>query len=138
MATIKSFEDIEIWQLARKINKEIFPFLQSLIETKNFELCKQLERSIGSIMDNVAEGFERDGTREFIQFLAVSKGSAGEARSQLYRALDRGLINEDQFIRFQTDLKVIEDKIGRFIHYLNNSNIKGKKFTHTKPESDSK
>lgn len=88
MATIKKFEDIEIWQLARKLNKEMYPFLKSLIETKNYELNKQMEKAAGSIMDNVAEGFERDGTHEFIQFLAISKGSIGEIQSQLYRALD--------------------------------------------------
>ncbi|WP_317899610.1 four helix bundle protein [Aurantibacillus circumpalustris] len=131
MATITKFEDIEIWQLARKLNKEMYPFLQSLIDTRNYELNKQMERASGSIMDNVAEGFERDGTREFIQFLAISKGSAGEIRSQLYRALDRNLITEDQFNKFQIDCKLIGDKIGKFMNYLNNSNIKGKKFTTT-------
>lgn len=132
MATITKFEDIEIWQLARKLNKEMYPFLQALIDSRNFELNKQMERAAGSIMDNVAEGFERDGTREFIQFLAISKGSAGEIRSQLYRALDRNLITEEQFDKFQIDCKLIGDKIGKFMNYLNNSNIKGKKFTSAK------
>lgn len=128
MATITKFEDIEIWQLARTLNKEMYPFLQSLIDTRNFELNKQIERAAGSIMDNVAEGFERDGTREFIQFLAISKGSAGEIRLQLYRALDRNLISEEQFNKFQSDCNTIGDKIGKFMNYLNNSEIKGKKF----------
>jgi four helix bundle protein len=128
MATLTKFEDIEIWQLARKLNKEMYPFLQSLIDSRNYELNKQMEKAAGSIMDNVAEGFERDGTREFIQFLAISKGSAGEIRSQLYRALDRNLINEEQFNKFQDDCKIIGDKIGKFMNYLNNSDIKGKKF----------
>lgn len=131
MATITKFEDIEIWQLARKLNKEIYPLLQSLVEKKNYELNKQMERSTGSIMDNVAEGFERDGTREFIQFLAISKGSVGEVKSQLYRALDRQLITEIQFSKFQSDCDLIADKIGKFINYLNNSDIKGKKFSKT-------
>jgi four helix bundle protein len=110
----------------------MYPFLQSLIDSRNFELNKQMERAAGSIMDNAAEGFERDGTREFIQFLAISKGSAGEIRSQLYRALDRNLITEEQFNKFQVDCKLIGDKIGKFMNYLNNSNIKGKKFTSSK------
>lgn len=128
MATIKRFEDIEVWQLARKLNKDIYPFMQHLIETKNYELNKQLERSVGSIMDNIAEGFERDGNREFIQFLAISKASAGEVRSQLYRAFDRDLINKEKFQIFQEDCLLIGNKIGKFINYLNNSEIKGKKF----------
>ncbi len=131
MATITKFEDIEIWQLARKLNKEMYPCLQSLLDSRNYELNKQMEKAAGSIMDNVAEGFERDGTREFIQFLAISKGSAGEIRSQLYRALDRNLINEEQFNKFQNDCKIIGDKIGKFMNYLNNSDIKGKKFAST-------
>src|SRR6478672_7194443 len=103
MATITKFEDIEIWQLARKLNSDLYPFLQSLHDKKLFGLNNQMERSAGSIMDNVAEGFERDGTREFIQFLAISKASTGEVRSQLYRALDRGLIDKGDFDKFQND-----------------------------------
>ena len=128
MATIKNFEELEIWQLARKLNKDIYPFLRSLAENKNYELNKQLERSTGSIMDNIAEGFDRDGNREFIQFLAISKGSAAEVRSQLFRALDRELIGKDHFEKLQEDICVIQNKIGRFITYLNSSSIKGKKF----------
>jgi four helix bundle protein len=128
MATITKFEDIEIWQLARKLNSEMYPFLQSLIDGKNYELHKQLEKAVGSVMDNVAEGFERDGTREFIQFLAISKGSVREVKSQLYRAFDRKLIEQKQFEKFQADCNLIGDKIGKFMNYLNASNIKGKKF----------
>lgn len=128
MATIKKFEDIEIWQLARKFNKEMYPFLKSLIDSDNYELKKQIERAAGSVMDNVAEGFERDGKREFIQFLSISKASLGEIRSQLYRAFDRNLIEEQLFDKFQNDCKIIGDKIGKFMNYLNNSEIKGKKF----------
>lgn len=134
MATIKKFEDIEIWQLSRKLNKEMYPFLHSLIENKNYELNKQMERALGSIMDNVAEGFERDGTREFIQFLAIAKGSTGEIRSQLYRALDRNLVSEAQFNTFQKDCTLIGDKIGKFMNYLNASEIRGKKFPKTNPK----
>jgi four helix bundle protein len=128
MATITTFEDIEIWQLARKLNKEMHPFFQSLIETRNYELNKQMERSAGSFMDNIAEGFERDGNREFIQFLAISNASTGEVRSQLYRALDRDLIKKEHFEKFQNDCNLIADKIRKFMNYLNNSSFKGKKF----------
>lgn len=131
MATITRFEDLEIWQLSRTLNKEIYPFLQHLIELKNYELYKQLDRSTGSIMDTIAEGFERNGNREFIQFPAISKASAGEVRSQLFRALDRNLTDADKFEKFQTDCLLIGNKIGKFITYLNNSGIKGKKFTNT-------
>ena len=122
---------MEIWQLSIALNKEIFPFLQTLNDSRNYELQKQLDRSAGSIMDNIAEGFERDGNREFIQFLAISKASAGEVRSQLYRAFDRNLIEKEKLEKFQNDCLLIGNKIGKFITYLNNSNIKGKKFNNS-------
>ena len=131
MSTITKFEDLEIWQLSRALNKEIFPFLQTLNDSRNYELQKQLDRSAGSIMDNIAEGFERDGNREFIQFLAISKATAGEVRSQLYRAFDRNLIEKEKLEKFQNDCLLIGNKIGKFITYLNNSNIKGKKFNNS-------
>ena len=84
MATIKRFEDLDIWQLARELNIKITPLLDKLNERRSYELKSQLDRSAGSVMDNIAEGFERDGNREFIQFLAISKGSLGEVRSQLF------------------------------------------------------
>ncbi|MBL7909731.1 MAG: four helix bundle protein [Bacteroidia bacterium] len=131
MATITKFEDLEIWQLSRNLNKDIYPFLKTLNDTKNYELQKQLDRSAGSIMDNIAEGFERDGNREFIQFLAISKASTGEVRSQLYRAYDRNLLEKEKFDQFQNDCQVIGNKIGKFITYLNKSTIKGKKFSNS-------
>ena len=128
MATIVNFEDMEIWQLARQLNKDIYPLLNLLKEGKNFELKGQLDGSAGSVMDNISEGFERDGNREFIQFLAISKGSLGEVRSQLFRAFDREFLNESELQKLQTDAKTLANKIGKFMTYLRNSEIKGKKF----------
>jgi four helix bundle protein len=97
MATINKFEEIISWKEARELNKSI----GNLIETKrfntNFRLINQVEGSAGSIMDNIAEGFERGGNREFMQFLFIAKASCGELRSQLYRALDRNYINQLEF-----------------------------------------
>ena len=128
MATITKFEDLEIWQLARKLNSEIFPILLILEEQRSYKLKEQLDGSAGSVMDNISEGFERDGNREFIQFLSVSKGSLGEVRSQLYRCYDRKIINEKKFEELNNDCLNLGNKIGKFITYLNISNIKGKKF----------
>src|SRR6188508_350373 len=97
MATFKSFEDIQAWQKARELCKIIGNILDAGRFKKNFSLLDQIERSSGSIMDNIAEGFERSGNREFLQFLYISKGSCGEFRSQLYRALDRNYINQSEF-----------------------------------------
>jgi len=97
MATITRFEELEIWKEARELSKEIFLITLNNNEFKNdFRFRDQIRASSGSIMDNIAEGFERNGNLEFRQFLSVAKGSAGEMRSQLYRALDF-LYNERSF-----------------------------------------
>src|SRR6188768_2055489 len=97
MATITQFEDMEIWQQAREICKDVYMVSSKGAFAKDFELVRQINRSSGSCMDNIAEGFERDGNKEFGQFLSISKGSIGETRSQLYRALDRGHITQVEF-----------------------------------------
>ncbi|MES2131750.1 MAG: four helix bundle protein [Bacteroidota bacterium] len=128
MATIRKFEDLDVWQLARELNVKITPILNKLNETKNYDLKSQLDRSAGSVMDNISEGFERDGNREFIQFLAISKGSLGEVRSQLYRTLDRNFIEKEKHDLLQEECLLLAGKLGKFITYLNNSEIKGNKF----------
>ena len=128
MATIKRFEDLEVWQLARELNIKITPIFNKLIEAKSYELKNQLDRSSGSVMDNIAEGFERDGNRELIQFLAIAKCSLGEVRSQLYRIFDRNFIEKQYHDLLQEDCLQLGSKLGKFISYLNNSTIKGNKF----------
>ena len=128
MATITKFEDLEIWQLAKELNTKIYPVILLLESSKNFKLKEQLDGSAGSVMDNIAEGFERDGNRELIQFLSISKGSLSEVRSQLYRVFDRSIIDEIKSKQLQEDCLTLGSKIGKFMNYLNNSDIKGKKF----------
>lgn len=79
-------------------------------------------------MDNIAEGFERDSRLEFVNFLSISKGSAGEVRSQLHRGFDMGYWNENEFNELHNEYKVLASHIANFIKYLNNSAIKGQKF----------
>ena len=128
MPTILKFEDLEVWKLARELNVKLIPYLQILNESKNFELKNQLDNAAGSVMDNIAEGFERDGNKEFIQFLAISKGSLGEVRSQLYRVFDRGFVEAEILDGLQLDCRNLAGKIGAFISYLKNSNLKGIKY----------
>ena len=96
MATIKRFEDLEIWQDARRLSKEIIFISKNTDLNKDFKFNAQIKDSSGSVMDNIAEGFERNGNIEFRQFLSIAKGSAGETRSQLYRVFDNDYINEEK------------------------------------------
>lgn len=128
MAKIEKFEDLEIWRMARTICQQIEFLIQTTSLKTNYSLKDQIDRSSGSIMDNIAEGFERNGNREFIQFLSIAKGSAGEVKSQSYRAFDKKLISEEQHIKLNEIVELEKNKIGAMMNYLNNCEIKGLKF----------
>lgn len=117
MAKVERFEDLRIWQLAREICNDIFELFESTPLGKDYALRDQMSRSSGSIMDNIAEGFERNGNREFIQFLSISKASCGELRSQLYRAFDRNYINGEVFNLLVDNIVLESKKISSFITY---------------------
>jgi len=128
MATIQKFEDLEIWQLARILSKDIFVLSQTTNLLKDFPLKDQMNRSSGSIMDNIAEGFGRGSRLEFIQFLSISTGSADELKSQLYRCFDKEYISKENFEDLYEKTNAIYKKINGFIKYLNSSVVKGTKF----------
>jgi len=128
MATIKKFEDIEAWQKARVLNKEIYKIATETELSKDFRFRNQVNAACGSIMDNIAEGFERGGKLEFINFLTIAKGSCAEVRSQLYRIFDRRYIDEAKFNELYKLAEEIGNMIGGLINYLNTSEIKGRKF----------
>lgn len=128
MATIEKFEEIISWQEARVLNKNVGRLIDEERFKKNFRLIAQIEGSAGSIMDNIAEGFERGGNKEFIQFLYIAKASCGEFRSQLYRALDREYINDVEFESLSIHAKKISMLVQKLINYLHESEIKGIKF----------
>jgi four helix bundle protein len=128
MATIKRFEDLEVWQRARTLNMSILPYLRILDESRYFGLKNQMDNSAGSIMDNIAEGFEREGNKEFIQFLSIAKGSLGETSSQLYRLYDRTLIDQGSFESLQKDGSELAGKLSSFIGYLKTSDKRGNKY----------
>jgi len=128
MATIKRFEDIDAWQKARKLSKEIYDITNIGKFSKDYDLKNQIRRASGSVMDNIAEGFERGGKGEFIQFLGISKGSCGEVRSQLYRALEQEYIEKEKFDKLYDFSNEISKMIKGLITYLNNTSIKGQKY----------
>lgn len=128
MATITNFEDLEVWKLARIICQQVNELIIAGKFGKDYSLVDQIRRSSGSAMDNIAEGFERDGNKEFINFLSIAKASAGECRSQVYRAIDNGYITQDEFIKLKDQLFELGVKIKRFMDYLRNSGYRGSKF----------
>lgn len=128
MATIKKFEDLEIWQEARKLSKEIVDIAKHTELKTDYRFKEQIKAASGSVMDNIAEGFERNGNMEFRQFLSIAKGSAGEVRSQIYRLYDNDYINKERFDFLIAEYEKLSGKINNFISYLNKNNFKGTKF----------
>lgn len=135
MATIKRFEDLEIWQEARRLSKEVIRLSQFTELKADFKLRNQINGSSGSVMYNIAEGFERDGNLEFRQFLAIAKGSAGETRSQLYRVFDNDFISEEEMLKLTSEYEVLNRRIANFISYLNKKEYKGNKFKQDPEEN---
>lgn len=128
MATIERFEDLEVWKEARELCKIVYSLTNKSPFSKDFDLVRQIRRSSGSIMDNIAEGYERDGKKEFIQYLSISKGSVGEVRSQSYRALDQKYISEEEFKELYNKASSISKMLSGFINYLKKSEFKGVKY----------
>ena len=128
MSTIENFEKLEVWQLAREINIQLEELFKTTALGKRFSMLNQMDRSAGSIMDNVAEGFGRGGSLEFRNFLGFSKGSCNELKSQLYRALDKNLITLQQFQDLADKCDKENAKLGSFINYLSKTPYKGTKF----------
>ena len=128
MSKINTFENLEVWKLSRQLNIEMFKVLARKDSKSYGFLINHLYKTSGSIMDNIAEGFERGGNKEFINFLSYSKGSAGELRSQFYRALDVEVISQSEFEKLQALVMNISKQLSLFMNYLKNSNYKGSKF----------
>ena len=128
MATITRFEELEIWQLALLQSNEFDLLIETTSLAKDFELRNQMNASSGSVMDCIAEGFERSGNSEFKNMLVIAKGSNGEFRSQLYRCLNRNHIQKDKFDELYDKNVIIGKKIMTFIQYLINTKFKGQRY----------
>lgn len=128
MATIRQFEDIEAWQVARELTRAIYTCSNSGPFARDFGLRDQIRRASVSIMSNIAEGFERGGSAEFTQFLAIAKGSAGEVEAQLYVAFDQGYITDEQFEALRQLTASTKKLIAGFMNYLKKSDLRGQKY----------
>lgn len=128
MATINCFEELEIWQLARKLSASIYPLTFVSPIATDYRFKDQLRGTCGSIMDNIAEGFGRGSRLEFINSLATAKGEAEELKSQLYRGKDVQYFKEITFSELFADADLLVKKIRSLIVYLNTSLVKGQKF----------
>ncbi|MBW6491212.1 MAG: four helix bundle protein [Lentimicrobium sp.] len=123
-----SFEDLPIWQKARTLAQYVFEITETGLFSKDYRFRDQIRSSSGSVMDNISEGFERGGNKEFIQFLYIAKGSCGETRSQSYRAFDFKYINQETLDDLIRRTRELSSEISNFIKYLKNSGMKGDKF----------
>ncbi|TAK53317.1 MAG: four helix bundle protein [Bacteroidetes bacterium] len=128
MAMFTKFEDITAWQKARELSALIFKVTETGKFAKDFALKTQILRSSGSVMDNIAEGFERGGRKEFVQFLGIAKGSCGEVKSQIYRSIDFGYIDKTQFDNLYALTDETSKMISGLMKYLNTSTVRGLKF----------
>ena len=128
MATINKFEDLKVWQKAGILCREVFELTEKEKFCRDYKLKDQINGSSGSVMDNISEGFGRQGNIEFINLLTISNGSVLEVKSQLYRALDRHYLSQTKF----DELEILIDEIGKMIAslivYLNKNDFRGQKF----------
>ena len=128
MATISSFEDMKVWQDARALVSDVYRITESERLKADYGLKDQLRRSSVSVMANIAEGFERNGNKEFLQYLSNAKGLVGELRSHLYVASDVGAVDHVQFEKILGELVSISKQLSGLMRYLQRSSHKGSKY----------
>lgn len=128
MARIEKFEEIEAWKLARQATRRVYEISSESPFSRDFALVNQIRRASISVMSNIAEGFERSGNKEFLQFLAIAKGSCGEVRSQLYIAADQNYIKTAEFDEIAKLLIETSKTISGFMKYLQGATERGSKF----------
>ena len=128
MSKIYRFEDLEAWKIARELTKEVYRTSKNELFARDYGLRDQICRASVSVMSNIAEGFERDGNKEFVNFLSIAKGSSGEVRSQLYVARDQQYISEGEFNLIYNKATENSRVISGLIKYLKQSELRGRKF----------
>jgi four helix bundle protein len=128
MGKIERFEDIECWKKARELTSLVYAASSDNKLARDYGLRDQLRRASVSILSNIAEGFERDGDKEFLQFLSLAKGSCGEVRAQLYVALDQHYITNEEFKLLRERAVEISRMLSGMMNYLRQSEMRGRKY----------
>ena len=128
MAAVRDFEELSIFQKARELSKKIYPVTNREGFKSDYRFVQQIRAAAGSIMDNTAEGFERTGNKEFLNFLYIAKGSCGEVRSQLIRANDIGYLTPEEYEELYSDCRKLSASIMNFIKEIKTSDITGAKY----------
>ena len=128
MSVVRDFEELAIFQKARELSKKIYPITQRGEFKYDTRFVQQIRASAGSIMDNIAEGFERTGNKEFLNFLYIAKGSCGEVRSQLIRANDLGYMTKEEYDELYTECRKLSAGIMNFIKEIRTSEYAGAKY----------
>ncbi|MFC5456783.1 four helix bundle protein [Prosthecobacter fluviatilis] len=119
--TIRRFEDIEGWQLARELTRQVYAVAMRGVFAKDFGLRDQMTRASASTMHNIAEGFDGGSNAEFVKFLRYSQRSCSEVQSQLYVAFDQSYISQTEFESIYEQAALTHAKVGGFIRYLLNT-----------------
>ena len=125
MATVKKFEELKCWQMARELAREVYDCTRTGSFAKDYGLKDQMQRAVVSIGSNIAEGFERDSGSELVKFLGYAKGSAGELRSQLYTAFDVGYLTDEMFMALSEKSSYVAALISRFRDSVKRSQVSG-------------
>ncbi len=128
MSKIERFEDVLAWQKARLLARQVYAVTKAGAFVKDYGLKDQIQRAAVSAMSNIAEGYERRGDREFVQFLSLSKGSCGEVRSDLYVAMDQGYITSSKFDELYASSVEVSRLLAGFMAYLKGSHLRGPKY----------
>jgi len=134
----ESFEELHIYQRSRELVNSVYSATRDSAFGRDYGLADQIRRALVSIMSNIAEGFERGGKTEFIQFLYIAKGSCGEVRAQLQIAQDQNYLKHNEYQRLYDLCKQISGMISNFIAHLQKTDYQGEKFSRPKRLSQQK
>lgn len=134
---VENFEDLAIYQKSCELAKQVYDITRKGEFKSDYRFVQQIRAAAGSVSDNIAEGFERQGNKEFINFLYIAKGSCGEVRSQVTRAHNVGFIDDNTFSQMFVDCKKLSAGILNMINSLKRSTVTGTRYAQPTPLNSS-